>query len=698
MNLTKVCLTTCFALALFFLLSLTQDRLSAQLSGSLQVSNEKQPVKTSSKLDSILQALQRDVGQVAAHNFGRAPSYASFSNSLVRMKDDGRVQVYLKLSKAEPAEVAALEAAGAAIEIVNKDLSVVQAWVPVNQLSYLEQLSLVQFVKAPDYAITRIGSKTTQGDAILKANLLRAQGVTGIGIKVGVISDGLGGLGTAQGSGDLPANVSIVTFAGSGAEGTAMLEIVHDLAPDAQLGFCGPLTSLEMIRCVNDLANVFKAHIIVDDLGFFGEPYFADGPVANAVAAVVAQGVFYTSSAGNQAQEHYEADYLLVNAGTGVFSTAHNFGARAGGPNDAAMNFTLLAGGSVTIILQWNDPFGASTNDYDLYVLNQSGIIIKASQVIQNGIQDPIEAVQITNPGTTPATFQIVISKFSGAAKRLEMFTLFRGSGQIQEYGIAADSIFGHPAVPGVFAAAAIDAADPGNDTAETFSSRGPSTLHFPTFTVRQTPTIAAIDGVMVTGAGGFPSVFFGTSAASPHVAGVAALLKSKSPGISATDLGNALKDTAIDLGTPGQDTTYGSGRIDTVAAAAVLPYSVTVTNTGSGSGTVTSNPSGINCGSTCAASFALGTSVMLTATAASGSTFNGWGGACSGTGTCAVTTDAAVTASFSAPPPPSSGTNSGGGGCTLAPSDKVDVVFPSLLLISVGLWAWRRKQLQSSP
>jgi len=76
----------------------------------------------------------------------------------------------------------------------------------------------------------------------------------------------------------------------------------------------------------------------------------------------------------------------------------------------------------------------------------------------------------------------------------------------------------------------------------------------------------------------------------------------------------------------------------------------LTVSKTGAGSGTVTSSPAGINCGATCAASYAIATQVTLTATPAAGSTFTGWtGGGCTGTGTCIVTmsADTTVTAAF---------------------------------------------------
>jgi phospholipase C len=80
--------------------------------------------------------------------------------------------------------------------------------------------------------------------------------------------------------------------------------------------------------------------------------------------------------------------------------------------------------------------------------------------------------------------------------------------------------------------------------------------------------------------------------------------------------------------------------------------YQLTVLTSGSGSGTVTSNPSGINCPQTCNASFPRGTAVTLTAAATTGSTFTGWSGACTGTGTCSLTlnADTSVSATFNAP------------------------------------------------
>ena len=93
--------------------------------------------------------------------------------------------------------------------------------------------------------------------AILRADDVRDQlGFTGAGVKIGVISNGADSRQSAVNSGDLPPGIEIdPSRPGSDDEGTAMLEIVHDLAPDALLAFSGPRSSAEMVQSVNWLAN-----------------------------------------------------------------------------------------------------------------------------------------------------------------------------------------------------------------------------------------------------------------------------------------------------------------------------------------------------------------------------------------------------------------------------------------------------------
>ena len=132
---------------------------------------------------------------------------------------------------------------------------------------------------------------------------------------------------------------------------------------------------------------------------------------------------------------------------------------------------------------------------------------------------------------------------------------------------------------------------------------------------------------------------------------------------------------------------TLSMTRANNVVATFNVQETLTVTLSGAGSGTITSSPAGINCGATCTGTYQLNTQVTLTAAPASGSEFQGWSGACSGTGaTCIVTLDSAksVGAGFGtvATPPPSTGGNNGSGGGGGGSLDWLSIGFAGLLLL----------------
>ena len=536
---------------------------------------QRAPSKIRPALKAVLSAIKtRGISRGQA----RVMKIHRLSNRAVRVSPEGRVQVYIRLHTIGDTEIAELAARESEIQLVNQYLRVVQARVPFDRLEEIAMLPFVRQVSAPRYGRPRVGSVTTEADAILRSDVIRQLGLDGSGVRVGVISDGVNGKASSQASGDLPDTIAEFgsctpepsNFAqcdpGLGCtEGTALLEIIHDIAPGAQLGFGSGLTSLEFIQRVDELVNNFNADIIVDDVGFGGEPFFADGEVAQAVAAVADQVVF-VSAAGNGAFNHYEAGYQPV-----LFqgSNFHNFGAVAGQGFDVTMSVTILPGQFVVPLLQWNDPFGGSANDYDLLLLNEQGTDLLcpecASTGFQAGTQDPIEALCYFNSTGSLQLGQVAVTRASGVNKRMEMF--LRGGAFPLEHVILEGSIVGHPGLPNVLAVGAIDAADPGHDEIEFYSSQGPSRIDFPTIQTRQKPDITALDGVSVTGAGGFPTVVFGTSAAAPQVAGIAALLKQAAPTENSVAIRAALKDSAIDLGAAGIDPLFGNGRVDAVLA-----------------------------------------------------------------------------------------------------------------------------------
>ncbi|MFN7950531.1 MAG: S8 family serine peptidase [bacterium] len=489
-----------------------------------------------------------------------------------------RVQVYVRAAGSVDALAATLVAVGATVEHRNPRAGLVQARVPASRLAELAALADVESLAPPSYATVRAGSVSTAGDGVLRAEELRALGASGAGARVGVISDGANARAAAIASGDLPDDVTVLSECDPAVsqstcnEGTAMLEIVHDLAPDARLAFCSGLTTLAFVDCVAELRERFGANVIVDDLGFFGEPYFEDGAVATAVREAVAAGVVYVSAAGNEALDHYEAEFVGATDhfvdDAGVPLAEQDFGASLGGASDTTLDVTVPAGGTFNAFLEWNDPFGGSANDYDLVLLNaDEDRILFASQARQTGRSDPFEALAFTNPLGRALTVKLAVVRFAGEARRLELF--LSGDLASHEHNVADGSVVGHPAVAGVLAAGAIAAGDPGNDDIESFSSRGPSLIYFPAQDSRPKPDVVAVDGVAVTGAGGFPTPFYGTSAAAPHVAGVAALVIG---GLhTPSEVGAALRASSVDLGDTGFDATYGFGRVDALAAATRL-------------------------------------------------------------------------------------------------------------------------------
>ncbi len=274
----------------------------------------------------------------------------------------GAIQVYVETLGDPGGVLASIQSAGLKTEVTVPESRQVQGWISASRLAALSSLDQVRRVTLPGYAYKNKGSVTTEGDALLKADKVRALvspgPYTGEGTKICIISDGCNSRAASVASGDLPAEGITMhpTLQDSGDEGTAMAEIIHDLAPGAKLYAAGPSTSLEMVVAIQ-WAVTQGCRVICDDLGFWDQPFFEDGAIAVAArAAVVNNGAVVVSSAGNESDDHYQGMY---DAASG--DTVQDF--QSGSGEDIALDIVVPADGWAVVHLQWNDAFGQSGND-----------------------------------------------------------------------------------------------------------------------------------------------------------------------------------------------------------------------------------------------------------------------------------------------------------------------------------------------
>ena len=475
-------------------------------------------------------------------------------------------------------------------------------YLPIDKLGELKNVSSLGYADAFYKPETNTGSVTSQGDAALKADLARTTyGVTGAGVKVGILSDSynrLGGQAAGIASNDLPAaGVQVLAeYTGTGPtdEGRAMAEIIYDVAPGSPLAFNTAFTGeAGFATGIINLAGA-GCSVIVDDIGYLNAPMFQDGIVAQAVNQVVNNnGVTYFSAAANQARSSYQAPYKSG----GTFapfsgSPTHNFAASG---TDNMQQITIPTGGSLRLAFQWDNPYPsvtgvanstATATDLDIYILNSAGTSILAfSERDQSaGTADPWEITgTLSNTTGAPLNVNVVIVKFSGPDPGLIKWVNYGSRGITIEYDTKSSTSFGHANAAGAIAvgAAAYFQTPVFNGAAtatiEGFSSAGGTPILFNTNgtringivgTVRQKPEITSVDGGDNTFFGGDfepngkPN-FFGTSAAAPHAAAVAALMKQKVPAITRNTILSTMETTALDMDDPstaGFDTGFDFG------------------------------------------------------------------------------------------------------------------------------------------
>jgi hypothetical protein len=522
------------------------------------------------KLDSSLHYLVRETAGL------KAVDGAPQMTSRVKLEADGRVTVDISAPPSDGLSQA-IVAAGGTVVHESATYGSVRAIVPPAALPGLAAREEVKHISKGAERVRHTGAVDNEADAAEKVISSRAKfGVDGTGMKIGVISDSADHSAASVSSGELPADFTILPGKGGNGtgEGTAMSEIVHDLAPGAKIffaeagpgkpGFAESITQLRAAGC----------QIIVDDISYGNEWQFQDDEIGQAINTVTASGALYFSSSGNEGNlKHgnsttWEGDFAdggvagdPIAGQETISGHLHSFGAQA---------YNTLPNGDSGANLQWSDEYHTSANDYDLFALNAAGTAVVASSASgQDGTGEPMESIDTVHQGE-----RIVIWKADAAEPRYLRLSCTGSPLQIQTTG----QTIGHAATANCICVASADASAvaPGAFTSASVlddaSSDGPHHMFYNpdgspitpgNFLASggvnlQTPAITGGDGG-ATSVPGF-SQFYGTSAAAPASAAITAVIWSRKPTMTNVEMRSLIESSCIDVEAPGFDINSGHG------------------------------------------------------------------------------------------------------------------------------------------
>lgn len=442
----------------------------------------------------------------------------------------------------------------------------VEIIVPISNLQELSEKEEVLYIRRPipvfpidsNYQVPALeplantGTYVTKGVVVSKANLWHDNNYTGSGINIGIL-DSFQDFDVAQSLGELPPTMYWFGALGLGSRhGTAVAEVIYDMAPRATLTLSTPSSATQMASFIAGLAQ--SGHqVISSSMGFYlDEPGDGTGTVSSAInTAANTYGTLYCQAAGNQALYHWDGYFSDID-GDGY----HNYA------SDVEINIlnsgnTIPEDITIRLFLRWND-WPVSNQDYDLFLYYWNGASwqeVASSENWQNGTVPPIEEIDLTT--SYSGYYGFAIYKYSATG------------GQILD-------IMGHNAPPFSYnqqnrslvdAATADKSFSVAAEDVTTFNREGYSSVG-PTHGIggtlsggRAKPRISAFSNVDTWSYG--PGKFNGTSSATPHVAGAAALVREAYPEYSPTQIMQFLENLAIDQGSAGYDYLYGAGRLN---------------------------------------------------------------------------------------------------------------------------------------
>ena len=444
--------------------------------------------------------------------------------------------------------------AGGRIEGQFREL--VKVGLPASALRGVASHAAVARMRPPYYPSPK--EITSEGAPVIGADdFIRRMGVDGSGVVVGVLDVSFQNAEELIGS-ELPAESSATPFVLDNLDefdsphGTACAEIVHDIAPGAELYLAAFEDLVSWGEQLDQLIGA-RVDIISHSIGFDNIfPPDGDHIIAEIVDEIAASGILFVTAAGNEAERYYQGTWQDVDQdGFLEFGDQHLFGA----------SISVNPHQTTEVRLRWDDPFGASEHDYDLFVVKPGFVrnwdisednpdIVASSRDVQAGVQDPLELLSFESE--EEVLYAIVRHDPASPLNSSQTFYLWASNDISANLARPAGTLTLPADARGALSVGAItwDSLE-----VQSFSSRGP------TADGRMKPDLVAPDLVSTVSFG--KGQFSGTSASTPHVAGAAALVLSANPFMDVASLRAALEAATNLLGRETTNNDIGLGLID---------------------------------------------------------------------------------------------------------------------------------------
>jgi len=514
--------------------------------------------------------LDSELARVLEEVRAGAPAVRSLAGARSLPPLDERIKVSFVFRDEGSAEAAERTLPLLGAQVTARYRRLLDAWVPVAGLGELDALPGLMLAHRPfppfrvrpaaAVRAQRSGAAVSEGVAASGADAWLGTGLDGNAIAVAVI-DSFAGYDAAQAAGEVPAALAFNALDVTNPQGTACVEVVHDMAPGAEIVLASAATTTEAAAAIAGLAGAgvelitSSVQFVTPDAPPLAGPGREAGDGGSALCQAISDaragaGTLYFQAAGNLAQSHWDGTYLDTDR-----DPYHEFAA------GDEVDEIALGTASIATFLRWDD-WPASSQDYDLELVVQNAgdgwDVVAVSQNPQDGTQPPWEFIEhVLDPAKQ---YGLRIRKY--AATRNVFLSLSDLGQATLEHFVPARSLLDVAACPDAISVAAADAHAPDFAIKDT-SSQGPTYGAGGIATGGwDQPRIAAYASVDTLSYGN--DGFGGTGAAAPHVAGAAALVMQRQPTFTPDQVQAFLEARAVDIvGTPaGYDHLAGVGRL----------------------------------------------------------------------------------------------------------------------------------------